>query len=485
MTTTGDARPDATAAPAAADDPAEQRVLDWVRAELGGRVVHVARQPHWRPTWVVDVEVDGTVLPLWVRGDRGAAYGDAVVFPLEHEVEVLRTLEAYDVPVPHVYGICPEPRAIVMERSQGRPDLSTATSDEERRAVADQLVAHLVRIHAIPPAELEARGFECPTDPDRLALNLFDRFLERYREGRPAPDPGIEFVAGWVRRNVPRHRTRPSLVTGDSGQFLFDSGKLTALLDLEYAFIGDAAFDLASLRLRDLYEPFGDLAHLFRRYEELSATPLDLDVIDFHTVEWALCASMSIVKVLHDPPPEMDFVRYLGWYVDFVLFGLRVIAERTGTTLTEPDLPEPRASRYGPAFRSLTGNLAAMLPDGEFDAYLRGVTANTAGYLQVADELGEALARDDAADVAALVGDEVTDWRDAETKLEALVRSAGPELDGMLVAPLYRRLARQRAVLTRSLEAHGDHSQSRGSGKVAAATGIVPLSELLGAGSAP
>ena len=72
------------------------------------------------------------------------------VYPLEHEYEVMRVLEAHGIPVPHIYGFCDEPRGIVMEQAPGRANLATASRRGERRAVLDHYVEILVAMHRIP-----------------------------------------------------------------------------------------------------------------------------------------------------------------------------------------------------------------------------------------------------------------------------------------------------------------------------------------------
>ena len=51
------------------DDGTEQ-ISAWLRANVGGKVVRINRQPRWRPVWFADVERDGELLELCVRGDR-------------------------------------------------------------------------------------------------------------------------------------------------------------------------------------------------------------------------------------------------------------------------------------------------------------------------------------------------------------------------------------------------------------------------------
>src|SRR5512134_4012716 len=104
--------------------PAAARVEELV----GGRIVGALKQERWRPAWFLELEKpDGERVGVYFRGDRGVEQHG--VYPLEHEYEVLRVLEAHGIPVPHVYGFCAAPRGIVMERAPGRANLATARDE--------------------------------------------------------------------------------------------------------------------------------------------------------------------------------------------------------------------------------------------------------------------------------------------------------------------------------------------------------------------
>jgi aminoglycoside phosphotransferase (APT) family kinase protein len=434
------------------------RVVAWIERHVGGRVTRIERQPRWRPAWFADVERDGSVVPLYVRGDRGAAYGQA--FPLEQERTILQVLEAYDIPVPHVYGMCPDPLAIVMERVPGRVDLSTADDEAERRSVLDHYVELLARMHAIPAAEVEALGIERPTDPTRLARILFDRFEAMFRADQRAPEPFIDFLVGWVRRNVPRHRSRAALIACDSGQFVFDAGRVTSMLDFDSAHLGDPLVDLASMRTRDLSEPLGDLRRAFRRYEDLTGEPIDRAALDFHTVQWTLCTPMSTSRIVHDPPPGSDPVLYLEWYVGLGRVACQIVAERLGIDVDREirtvAAPVPRSSRHTVARTALvdavadlpavlSGPASSTSPAGidDFGRWRLGTVERLARYLRDVDERGPALDEEDAAEAAAVLGRRPTGWAETEVALVDVVRSAGPERDAELVRFFARRLERQ------------------------------------------
>ena len=88
--------------------PEWRRAFAWIEGELGGSIVRAERQARWRPAWLLDLERDGEILPLYFRGAR-TEMGEGGVRALEHELRVLRVLEAHDIPVPHVHGLCRSP----------------------------------------------------------------------------------------------------------------------------------------------------------------------------------------------------------------------------------------------------------------------------------------------------------------------------------------------------------------------------------------
>ena len=107
----------------------EAQLEEWVERAVGGRVVRTTRLARWRPAWDVDVERDGRLLPLHARGEREPR----IVMPyrIADEVTTHDLLEAHGVPVPHAYGLCDDPYALVMDRLPGNVDLSAA-DDAER-----------------------------------------------------------------------------------------------------------------------------------------------------------------------------------------------------------------------------------------------------------------------------------------------------------------------------------------------------------------
>ncbi|MEM9174182.1 MAG: phosphotransferase [Myxococcota bacterium] len=425
-----------------------QRAFAWAEERLGGRVVAWASQPRWRPACFFELEREnGEILPLYWRGARGEFHTSTK--PLEREGAVIDVFERHGIPVPHAYGVCSDPPGLLLEKIPGRFGLASATDEAHRTEVLDAYLSALAKIHAIPIEAFESIGYRRPVDAEASCLGETLGFERSYRAGKTVPDPMLEFQLAWVKRNVPKDRDALSFLVCDSGQFMFDDAGLTGLLDFELAYIGDYAADLAGFRTRDLTEPFGaPLGDVMRRYGELSGREVDLAVVDYHTVRFALLNPLSVAHQVTKPDPAANYVQYLGWYVCYGRCGLEVMADMTGTELDPPSLPDERPSRRSPAIGQLVELLdpAEAGEDGEA-AYQRDRLQRTAVYLDRSDRYGAALEADDLDDAAALLGTRPSTWQEADAALEALVLASGPERDADFMRFFHRRLAREESLL--------------------------------------
>jgi hypothetical protein len=453
---------DASAAPRA--EQMATAVVAWIEANLGP-VIAIERQPRWRPAWFVDSVGDDGPLHLYVRGAREGAGN---VYSLQQEAAVLQVLEAHGIPAPHVHGVIDEPSAIVMDRLPGGVNLATVEDEAERRAILDDYVGILARIHAIPPAAFEAAGLATPETPEGVALGWFNRVEDRFRAAKKRPEPLLEFCLQWVRRNIPPHRSQPCFILCDPAQFMFDQGRVSGVLDVEFAHIGEAAHDLASLRLRDMSEPLGDVGGALRRYEALTGVPLDPGLIDFHTVKWVLCTPLSLVVTLHAPPAAAELMQYVEWFHQYSLIGVEGIANILGVSLAEAAPLELAPTRYAGVHDTLAPTIRGLAAGDETARFRRDRTAVTAEYLRRADTYGAAIEAADLDDIAALLGERPADWRAGDTALEAFVLAAGPEHDAALVRLFHRRAMRQMQLLEPILN------------RTKSIAHLPPLSELLG-----
>lgn len=423
---------------------ADAAVAAWVEQAIGS-VTHIERQARWRPAWFVHADGPDGPVELYVRGAREGFGGGTE--PLTREAEVLRVLEAHAVPVPHVHGMVDEPPAIVMDRLPGRENLGHVGDERERREILAHYVEILVRMHAIDPAAFASAGLTVPEGPDALALGVFEGFVDSYRRSGAQPDPLLEFAIEWTRRNVPTHRADPRFLAVDSAQFMYDAGRVSGIIDLELAAVGDVAHDLGSFRIRDMSEPLGDIGAAYRRYEELSGEPLDLDAIDFHTIAWSLCTPLSLAAIVQMAPPLPELLQYVAWYLQYSLVTIEGIAQVLGVELDDVTLPEAAGSRHDPLRRALVGSVRALAADDDVARYRRDATASTAEYLRILAEHGAAVDAADLDDLAGLLGARPADWRTGDTELGVLVAASGPERDRDLVVLFHRRVMRQLLML--------------------------------------
>jgi aminoglycoside phosphotransferase (APT) family kinase protein len=434
------------------ESPDTQKLISWLEHELAGTVERCERQQRWRPGWFVDFRSnDGTVVNLFVRGDRNE---DFPPWPLEYERNIIEILQSSPIPVPRIYGFCPDPRAIVLERIRGRPNLKTASDETERLAVMDQLARHVAAMHSLSIEPFVKSGMKRPTTVEERTIPYFLEGEKLYLRHKQAADPRMEFIRRWVHQNVPTDRPEICFLHGDPGQFLFENGKITTMLDFEWSCLGDPMMDLGGLRLRALHEPMGDIAPLFRRYAEVSGRRLKRDVIGFHTVAFIANNGLAISHAVSAPKPGVDYPEYVSWYILGVLFSLKAIAEVRGIRLEKPpEVPPEAPSRWGRTFDVLASTFGTEVLASHPEAidstalHQRNLAQSIADFSRKLDVYRTALDGEYVADVAQLLGRPINNWMEADDRLEAFVVAAGPDRDDELLKLFYRWSWRQIAPL--------------------------------------
>ncbi|HEV8297390.1 MAG TPA: phosphotransferase family protein [Acidimicrobiales bacterium] len=436
-----------------APDEATALVTRWLEAELGGTVVAISRQARWRPAWFADVRCGNATLAVYVRGERTDM---PAIFPLDHEMRMQQLLDGERIPVPRVHGFCPEPRAIVMDRVAGDIDFARSTA-EERQAVVDDYVDILARMHAIDVGVFARAGVPVAQDPLAIARAGIEAYERAYRGSKRRPDPFMEFCLQWLARHPPRHDIRPAAVVWDSGQFAHRDGRVVAMLDLELAHVGDPLMDLAGLRMRDTVIGYGDLRAFYRRYEQLSGTPVDLDAIDYHHFAFTFTTQLALHGALADPQPDSDLMNYLQWCSETNLYALEALAGFVGVDLDPVDVPPSQDSPARAAHRHLVRSLRTMEGVDEYGQYRQRIAFRLARHLERVDEIGGAVVARDLDDLGALLGTRPASWAEGELALERFVLDAGPARDAELIRLFQRRLHRQRMLLGPATAAMTQH----------------------------
>jgi aminoglycoside phosphotransferase (APT) family kinase protein len=282
-------------------------LADWIEETAGGRLVSADRMPGGarKEAWFVDVErADGERVACFLRYDRSDPAHTKDPWTLHREATVYLALQEGPVPVPRVLGVHPVYQAMLSERVRGQNWFSRIADPAEREATARDFMSILAALHALDATTLDLPAFPVVRtvgDAVRAELDEWDRVLE---ERGGAPDPALAFSLRWLRRNVPDYDGRPVLVQGDTGpgNFMYEGGRVTAVVDWELAHLGDPMDDIAWLCLRATQEPLPDLPALLREYEALSGTEIDEGRVRYYEV----MAETKLQVMAHWPTPHRD-----------------------------------------------------------------------------------------------------------------------------------------------------------------------------------
>ena len=332
--------------------------------------------------------------------------------------------------MPHIHGFCEDPPAIVMDLVPGTRDVGTADSDDERRALARQYVRAMAAMHRLPLEPFVAKGVRLPQSSDEISLAGLEAYYPLYLRNKTRPQPLAEFALGWLRRNVPRHRTRAAFVQYYSGQYLFADGKLNALYDFEFAIICDPLADLASARMRDNYEPLGEtLSELYRYYQEVSDEPADADVVRYNTVLFSTVSTMQFSATVATPQPGDPHDTYIEFDLALRSVVVHALAEAMGIAIETQSLTLVEAGANAQLLTMLADVVGKIEVSDEFQRSRRAAALKLVEYLGRADAMELELQRLEREEAEALLGRRFENHGQIDASLEAFVRDAGPEYD--------------------------------------------------------
>lgn len=419
------------------------RVVTWLESLLGAKVVSWARQPRWRPMWFVDVDRDGTMERVVVRGERSDT---PLVFPLEHEMLFQRLLDEHGIPVPHVYGWCDEPRAFAMVAVPGRPDFA-GTPAKQRATVVDEYVQTLARMHQLPIDRFVDAGVIRGRTPADAAHVGIRRFEHLYRSTKVRPDPLMEFVLGWLGRHPLPESDREAPIVWDSGQFHHHDGHFVSIVDVELGHLGDPMMDLAAWRMRDSVIPYGDFTKIYDRYADLTGEPVDIAAIQYHHLFFTLTNQLSFHAPLARPLPDTDYMTYAHWVSETNLHTVETMAEYLGLELDDVPIPEPVSSPVSAPHEHLSRSLRSIDVDDPYVAYQVRIAFRLARHLERFDQIGAEVADQDRADLSALTGTAPISWNECEAELERFVLADDGAHDAELVQLFNRRWRRYKALM--------------------------------------
>jgi hypothetical protein len=400
-------------------DPQTRAVAEWLTDNVGGKVLSIERQARWRPQWIVDVERDGEVLPLMVRGER---FDTDMTWALRHEADFQKVMEDIGVKVPKVWGWIDDPVAFVMDRVPGS-NWTKELPEDERDRIVDEYVQELAKLHIADITPFVEAGIDRARDGEDPAMVGFHRMNDMYLRQKKYPDPQMEFFIDWLKRHPLPPTTREAAIVWDSGQFMHHEGHFTHIIDVELGHIGDPMMDLAGWRMRDSIMDFGDFNKIYDRYGELVGEPVDIDAIEWHHIYFTLSNQLAFSPARREPPVESDFATNMQWCNETNLYATEALAEHLDIELPTVEAPAEEQTMAAAALEHLVSVLSTVRSDDEYVRYRIRGAFRTARHLQRWDEIGRQLVSDDLDDLHQLLGKRPDDVFEGDRLLEDYVHT--------------------------------------------------------------
>jgi hypothetical protein len=260
----------------------------------------------------------------------------------------------------------------------------------------------------------------------------------------------MEFVRKWIRLNTPTKTTSPRLLHADSGQFMFENGRITAMLDFEFAVLGDPIHDLAALRSRAIGQPMGDLRPLFDRYRELTGTKISRELLGFYSVSWRIVTALNTANSLVTPQNRSDhYLEYICRYISSLLNTLRDIAEIENISFEEPAAISDSPSRWALSFslyEDRLDELGKSAPAQE-EKYQLFRTKAFVTFTSRLNQHGHFIEAEYMSSVNQLANGAAKTWEEADALLETFLETASPEQDRRVLQIIYTWIRRQASLL--------------------------------------
>ncbi|WP_226019176.1 phosphotransferase family protein [Novosphingobium sp. FKTRR1] len=213
---------------------------------------------------------------------------------------------------------------------------------EDKSALAADFVGQLAALHRLDATDpaFAALGDARQLPSQRIAANLAHWQVTNLAAGA---DPILQIALEWLVRHVPADCGPPVVLHGDAGpgNFLFEGGRVTALIDWELTHLGDPAEDLAQIWVRSLIQPFVPMHEVLATYAAVSGSKLDLARIKYHRLFFQLSFTVPSAAQASLPGSRT------GASGTGLLYGtmhkrviVRAVAELAGIALTDPELPQ-------------------------------------------------------------------------------------------------------------------------------------------------
>ncbi len=416
----------------------------WIEAATGKSVVDFRRRPGGGRREAYAVALEGGVA-CFLRFDptRPKPWDP---YTLRREAEVYRALAASEVPVARVLAVHPERQAVLLSAMPGAAPFATIADRDVQQRLMVRLCDVLVALHALDPRKLAIPSFGAVGTIRDHVIQELDVWEALYRNDA-RPDPLLTAAFLWLRANAPEVDDRPSLLQGDTGpgNFMHENGRVTAVVDWEFAHLGDPIEDLAWVSTRAAQEPVPDLPGFVAEYERRSGQRVDRARLRYYQ----LFVELRIGVLYARRGSSETSGGEVGNGLAFAHLHRKLLAEtlaRVAGVAVEPLAePEPDPSEDDWLFAETLAQLKDVVLPAIEDPFARlrtkGVARLVKYFRAVARSRGDLRART-LADWSRILGSQFTDAESAKAEAERRLAS-GALAVGVAAPALLREVQRE------------------------------------------
>jgi aminoglycoside phosphotransferase (APT) family kinase protein len=417
-------------------------LASWVRQSTGVDVTGAERALSGgsRTTWLLETNGAGSLAELVLRLESGTGAFADTELKLEREAVLYRALSSTSIPIPRLIAVADDGQKLLVTRAPGRADLRRESA-EIRRSALVKYVAELVQLHQLDISALPLPGYVRPLDARAHAVNEVC-FWERLARSHGEPDIELEFAFAWLHANPPERIAGTSLLHGDCGpgNFIYDGGEITALIDWELAHIGDPTDDLAWLEHRVLQAGESpQLAQdLIDHYMRASGRYIDAEGLQYYRCLVLVRCAVTAARSIATGGP-LGRAAYRRAHRRFLRDALLKLVQITGAPLEHLDLPETDADNVSDCFDEAIEHAAALVASTRGAAKLRAIWLEwTVRFLRNSQRFGREISAANHRDAELAFGGASS----GSSSLAALASAAGEVSDVGVLAALTRRAIR-------------------------------------------
>lgn len=276
-----------------------------------------------RDSWVFEARIGDQREKLVLRKDYPTQMNEDALTRAQ-EFHLMRRAYESGVMVARMRYLCPDDSVLghpffIMDYVEGisigrkvitLPELATA-----RDALPEQLAEQLARIHRMPVDDLDFLRRPADGDPIRAAIAETYALLDALKVANPA----LEYALRWAQSHAPTC-DRVTFVHGDFriGNLLVGAHGLTAVIDWEFAHIGDPREELGYFCMRDWRFGNGtlragglcDRERFISAYERASGIAIDRRAVEWWelmgNIRWAIMCLSQAQRHLSGKDPSVE-----------------------------------------------------------------------------------------------------------------------------------------------------------------------------------